>query len=276
MRTQDYSKGEIITNEGDPSDSAYFLKSGSVEVLVRMPEGERVVGQHSAGDFFGEMGLILEAPRMATVRALTDVVVEVYDLGSFEKEVIDAAARRSAYLPNLFERMRLLCGLLRESMSFDAEGAIEEPGFHGVEMPFLPTGTPFGADGSDMQPGAERQVGVRLKSRRPLDGSGRSVDLDIRKFPFYIGRTSQSKILVENDFYIDDAKPHKVSRGHCSIEQRANGFFVRDRFSSLGTTVNGQVIGKSARNFIAPLETGENELILGDDADRCSFVLEVS
>ena len=275
MRTEKYSKGDVITAEGDTSDSAFYLKSGSVEILGNTPEGERFLGEHSAGDFFGEMGLILEAPRMATVRALTDVVVEVYDLESFELEVINNQEKRAAYLPNLFERMRLICSLLRESMTTGAKEAVDETDFHGVEMPFLPPIDPSTIVPMDKDVPCEEVRSIRLKTRQPLRGAEKCVNILIQRFPFYIGRTSNSKILVENDFYIDDPKPNKVSRGHCSIEQRAGGFIVRDRFSSLGTKVNGEKIGKDAHNFVASLKLGENELVLGNAADRYSFFLVV-
>lgn len=273
MHIEKYSKGDVITTEGDLSDSAFYLQSGSVEILGKTSEGECVLGEHTTGDFFGEMGLILEAPRMATVRALSDVVVEVYDLESFELEVINDTEKRAAYLPNLFERMRLICGLLGESRSAQTNQVVGETNLAGSEIPFLPEGESFAeVTQKEKDPDGEIQS-IHLKTLRPLQEGKQCVDLQIKKFPFYIGRTSRSKILVENDFYIDDPKPHKVSRGHCSIEQRAGRFIVRDRFSSLGTTVNGQRIGKNARSFVAQLKLGENELTLGNDAGRYSLVL---
>ncbi|MGC6455627.1 MAG: cyclic nucleotide-binding domain-containing protein [Coraliomargaritaceae bacterium] len=276
MRTENYTKGDVITAEGEHSEFAYYLRSGSVEIIADFPEGQRLLGEHTAGDFFGEMGLIMEAPRMATVRALTDVVVEAYDLESFEKDVIDDSAKRAAYLPNLFERMRLICGLLRESMTAEAIPVVDETDFYSAEMPFLPAGDIYSEAALEESEGPEKRVrSIHLKTLRPLQGAQHCVNVRIEKFPFYIGRTSGSKILVENDFYIEDRKPYMVSRGHCSIEQRADSFVVRDRFSSLGTTVNGQQIGKSTNIFVAPLQFGENELILGNAGDRYSFFLEV-
>ncbi len=275
MHTKNYSKGAIITTEGDLSDSAFYIKSGIVEIISNTPEGERVVGEHAAGDFFGEMGLILEAPRMATVRAQSEVVVEVYDLESFELEVIDDAEKRAAYLPNLFERMRLIYGLLRESTVPGTNPSKDDTHFPGVEMSFIPAGDSLPQVASQAKERRFELGCISLKTLRPLPGAKECVNVRINKFPYYIGRTSKSKILVENDFYINDPKPHKLSRGHCSIEKRGNQLIVRDRFSSLGTWVNGKQLGKSAGSFTAPLKPGDNKLILGDDPDRYSFQISV-
>ena len=164
---------------------------------------------------------------------------------SFELEVINNQEKRAAYF-NLFERMRLICSLLRESMTTGAKKIqVDETDFHEVEMPFLPP-----IDPSTIVPVDEmfHVKGSDIKTRQPLRGAEKCVNILIQRFPFY-GRTSNSRI-VENDFYIG-YKAEQLSRGHCSIEQRAGGFIVRDRFSSLGTKVNGEKIGKDAHNFVA-------------------------
>ncbi|MGB0416690.1 MAG: cyclic nucleotide-binding domain-containing protein [Coraliomargarita sp.] len=272
MITKDYAVGEIITKEGDFSDYAYYLKSGTVEVLVNTPDGEKIVAEQFEGDFFGEMGVILEEPRMATIRAKTHVEVLAYDIKSFEENVINNDELRAAYMPNLFERIRVISSMLRKAIvpegatddytpthSYDVHGLVDAREIHELD------GTPE----------ADKALALHLKSVEPLPGAAQCVDVDVKRFPFNIGRHSESKILVENDFYVEDQRPHQVSRGHCSIEQRGGQFIVRDRFSSTGTVVNGVPLGKASRSFVATLKLGENELILGDEKSRFKFVLTV-
>ncbi|MDD2566298.1 MAG: cyclic nucleotide-binding domain-containing protein [Candidatus Gracilibacteria bacterium] len=70
--TQFFKKGDAIIKEGEVSNNkAYIIEKGSVEVSK---EGERIA-QLEAGDIFGEIALIMNEPRTATVKALEDLEV---------------------------------------------------------------------------------------------------------------------------------------------------------------------------------------------------------
>ena len=57
--------------QGDPGDCAYIIESGLVEIIVTHPDGtEQIVGTRSAGTIIGEMALVDNAPRTATIRAI--------------------------------------------------------------------------------------------------------------------------------------------------------------------------------------------------------------
>lgn len=68
--------GEVVVHEGDVGDEMYFLTRGQVEV-VRGDPPERLAILRP-GSFFGELAILRDTPRAATIRALTDV--EVYAL----------------------------------------------------------------------------------------------------------------------------------------------------------------------------------------------------
>lgn len=68
--------GELLFQEGDPSDSVYLLLSGTLEFTQRDSDGEAVPWLSSGhGDFVGEMGLLENRPRSATGRARDQVRV---------------------------------------------------------------------------------------------------------------------------------------------------------------------------------------------------------
>ena len=70
--------GETIVETGQPSESCFVLRSGRAEVLV--PDAESVApAELRPGSLFGEVGLLAEEPRTATVRALDDCRVLVLD-----------------------------------------------------------------------------------------------------------------------------------------------------------------------------------------------------
>lgn len=79
------AKGDILVRQGDPGDRFYVLKSGQVEVLASTAEGEQVVNRLGPGEYFGEVALLLDLPRTATVRALTDGEVLVLDRKDFQE-----------------------------------------------------------------------------------------------------------------------------------------------------------------------------------------------
>lgn len=75
-----YNAGDTIIREGDPSDALYIVQKGMVEVIVPRgtvpdipgpPEPQPVV-RLGEGQMFGEMGLVDQGRRSATVRALVD------------------------------------------------------------------------------------------------------------------------------------------------------------------------------------------------------------
>ena len=70
---------EVIVRQGDPADRFYVIVSGDVQVTV---DGTPV-RVSSAGECFGETGLMRRAPRNATVRALTEVCVMAVDGQAF-------------------------------------------------------------------------------------------------------------------------------------------------------------------------------------------------
>ena len=101
LRARRVERGERLIRKGDQADSMYFIVSGEVEVDQ---ETAAPKGQLRAGDFFGEIALIAERERTATITALSACKLLVLDKEDFEKfmdahpdlkeAVRDAATRR--------------------------------------------------------------------------------------------------------------------------------------------------------------------------------------
>ena len=76
MVLEEFDPGEVIFQEGDPGRHVYVIKSGTVEVLIKRPDGsQEVIRRVGPGEPFGEMALLRNAPRSATIRAVTQVQV---------------------------------------------------------------------------------------------------------------------------------------------------------------------------------------------------------
>jgi ATP-binding cassette subfamily B protein len=74
-----YSTGDEIITEGEVGDKLYLLARGQVDVLASHPVGkQRSLAVLHAGDHFGEIALLYNTPRTATIRARTPV--QLYSL----------------------------------------------------------------------------------------------------------------------------------------------------------------------------------------------------
>jgi len=73
---REFAAGDVVVHEGDVGDEMYFLTKGRVEAVRGNPPQRLMVLREGA--FFGELAILTDAPRAATIRALTDV--EVYAL----------------------------------------------------------------------------------------------------------------------------------------------------------------------------------------------------
>jgi CRP/FNR family transcriptional regulator, cyclic AMP receptor protein len=63
-----YSAGQIIVTQGTPGQAFYMVLSGRVEIV----RDTNSLGTFGPGDFFGDMALLDQAPRSATIRAVED------------------------------------------------------------------------------------------------------------------------------------------------------------------------------------------------------------
>ena len=86
---RDYPPNVCLCNEGKMEDTFYVLESGRVEVFVSIsPEENLVITELEPGECFGEMGLVADQPRSATVRTLTDCQVLEIDKRTLESVLI--------------------------------------------------------------------------------------------------------------------------------------------------------------------------------------------
>ena len=66
-----YPKNSTIIAAGDPTDAMYIVVSGRLKVVMSDKEGQEVIlAILNQGEYFGEMGLIAQAPRSATVTTI--------------------------------------------------------------------------------------------------------------------------------------------------------------------------------------------------------------
>jgi MFS family permease len=83
--------GEVVVREGDPGDRFYIVARGELEIV-----GERLHRAAHAGDHFGEIALLRDVPRTATVRAVEDAQLYALERGDFLAAVCGHSDVRTA------------------------------------------------------------------------------------------------------------------------------------------------------------------------------------
>lgn len=90
-----YQAGHEIVKQGDAGTTFYFLLEGKVDILVKDEQGKNVlVNQLTKGTYFGEMALMGDSRRMATVRVSKGRTAKVVELNMQEFEKLIAASEQ--------------------------------------------------------------------------------------------------------------------------------------------------------------------------------------
>lgn len=107
-RPRALGKNEMLFREGDPGDRFYIVYAGAVEVLKERPLGdhERLAVKRT-GEAFGEMSLLNDAPRSASVRALEPTELLVVSRNDFNA-LLGESALAIGLLRSLAKSLRSL------------------------------------------------------------------------------------------------------------------------------------------------------------------------
>jgi len=126
-REKRYPKGNIIFYEGDPGDFLLIILSGKVKVVLLGEGGQEIIlAILGPGSFFGEMAILEDAPRSATVLTLEDsefLFLEQKSLTSLLKGNSSIALK---ILKNLSARLRKADDQIRSLAMFDIYGRISQ------------------------------------------------------------------------------------------------------------------------------------------------------
>jgi len=104
---RNYPRGRTIVSEGDPSQSLYILLSGRAKVQRSDAEGKEVIlAVLGSGDWFGEMSMIDDAPRSASVITLESCDFMAIDKSSFKTMLMQSPEVCMAVMRGLVNRLR--------------------------------------------------------------------------------------------------------------------------------------------------------------------------
>jgi len=100
-------RGTIVIVEGDPTDSLYIIIAGRLKVMMSDTEGKEVIlAMLGPGEYFGEMGLIDDSPRSATVMAVEPCELIVVTKREFKKILSENFDMAETVMRGLVRRLR--------------------------------------------------------------------------------------------------------------------------------------------------------------------------
>jgi uncharacterized protein YhbP (UPF0306 family) len=97
METMEVAAGEVIVRQGDPAERFFIVVAGEVEV-TREESGNQVVVAHlHRGQFFGEMAVLMNVMRNATVTAVVDTTLLSMERTAFRSLVAQSLSTTSDF-----------------------------------------------------------------------------------------------------------------------------------------------------------------------------------
>jgi len=120
-----FHKNSIVITEGDRSSSLYVILNGEVKVFVSDEEGKtNIVNRLGPGDYFGELSLIDDEPRSASVEAVTRCQISILARQHFVQYLEEHPRVAIALLRGMGRRLRNTTGHAKNLALMDVFGRI--------------------------------------------------------------------------------------------------------------------------------------------------------
>ena len=100
-----FDPGMPLFRQGDPGDAAYLIISGEAEVVAETPAGPLVLATLGANEIVGEMAILGNVPRAATVRAKDRLITLRISKEPFMRMVREFPSMAVAMMQELAERL---------------------------------------------------------------------------------------------------------------------------------------------------------------------------
>lgn len=112
-----FNAGQELFHHGDPGDTAYIIISGSAKILVDAAGEELEVATVSQNDVVGEMAILIDVPRTATVRADTDLTTLAISKEQFFRMIAEFPEMAVEIMRELAVRLQQTTNQLRAALT---------------------------------------------------------------------------------------------------------------------------------------------------------------
>lgn len=124
-KPKSYKKDDVVFYADERGDVFYLIRSGHVKVTMTSPEGKEIIlSTMGPGDFFGEMALIDDEPRSATVVATSDLELMTIWRNDFLKMLSENFSITRKVLAELSRRLRGASSRIESLATMDVYGRL--------------------------------------------------------------------------------------------------------------------------------------------------------
>lgn len=128
-RRKSSKKDEWIIRQGADGDDFYILQRGKANCYLKIGDGDRRVEKHvktyGPGESFGELALMYNCPRAASIQAVSDVSVWALDRQTFRSVLMQLTAGKRSIYESFLSQVPILSTLDRYERSKIADALVE-------------------------------------------------------------------------------------------------------------------------------------------------------
>ncbi len=114
-----FAAGQELFHQGDSGETAYIIMDGEADVTIGTPKGEISVARVGKNDLVGEIAILCDVPRTATVKALSEVTTLAISKDLFFRLVAEFPQMAIEIMRELAHRLERTNIQLREALSAD-------------------------------------------------------------------------------------------------------------------------------------------------------------
>jgi CRP/FNR family cyclic AMP-dependent transcriptional regulator len=112
-----YAEGDVLFEQGDAGDAAYIIIGGKADVVVDTPGGPLIVATLDENEIVGEIAILCDVPRTATVKANTEVTALRITKDLFFSLVVEFPQIAVEIMRELAHRLEVTTDRLREAVA---------------------------------------------------------------------------------------------------------------------------------------------------------------
>jgi CRP-like cAMP-binding protein len=112
-----FASGESLCRQGDPGDSAFIILDGEADVTIDTPAGKVSVAKVKRNDVIGEIAILCDVPRTATVTAMNPLQALRIDKDTFFRLVTEFPQMGVAIMRELARRLERTNQQLRAAVA---------------------------------------------------------------------------------------------------------------------------------------------------------------